>query len=235
MQVKVISSDAVYRFNQKGQPIESISEPYVRVDAATREDLEALYDPLRDHISTAFTYDGSRISGLSADHVNAIQNFFLVEGAWYLNDLEDPSTDAAASNAPENKAECPGTSGGASTGPAPDPGSAPAEEEVRFSGFVPDDAQRTLLKELQETAEKLRRITPDPADKWNDQLQRQLNAVLYFGTDDVASACAQAKAKIEKLNQDAKTSGVPENVIEINMAPAETPEGENGPGDEEEV
>jgi hypothetical protein len=234
MQVKVITSDNVYRFNQKGQPIEAISEPYVRVDAAAREDLEALYDPLHDHISTAFTYDGNRITGLSADHVNAIQNFLLVEGAWYLNDLEDPSTDVAANGAPESKAECPGNGACASPAPAATPDPALAADKAQFSGFVPDDAQRTLLKELQETAEKLRRITPDSADKWNNQLQRQLNAVLYFGTDDVANACAEAKAKIEKLKQDAKTSGVPESVIEINMTPVEIPDGDNGPGEEEE-
>ena len=93
MQVKVNTGEKVYRFNQKGQLIDTITEPYVSVDTRTREDLEALYDSLHEHIATAFTYEGNSITGLAAEYVNAIQNFLLVEGAWYLSDLEDPSTD----------------------------------------------------------------------------------------------------------------------------------------------
>jgi len=80
MQVKVNTGEKVYRFNQKGQLIDTITEPYVSVDTRTREDLEALYDSLHEHIATAFTYEGNSITGLAAEYVNAIQNFLLVEG-----------------------------------------------------------------------------------------------------------------------------------------------------------
>ena len=80
MQVKVNTGEKVYRFNQKGQLIDTITEPYVLVDARTREDIEALYDSLHEHIATAFTYEGNSISGLAAEHVNAVQNFLLVKG-----------------------------------------------------------------------------------------------------------------------------------------------------------
>ena len=222
MQVKVNTGEKVYRFNQKGQLIDTITEPYVSVDTRTREDLEALYDSLHEHIATAFTYEGNSITGLAAEYVNAIQNFLLVEGAWYLNDLEDPSTDleikggAEGDNPLQAETTSPVTpAAGAAAG---------ADDGPQFSGFVPDTNQRALLKELQETAEKLRRITPDPADKWNAQLQRQIHSMYYFGVDDVAQACAAATAKIQQLKQAAKASGVPENVIELNMTPVEIAE-----------
>ncbi len=218
MQVKVNTGEKVYRFNQKGQLIDTITEPYVSVDTRTREDLEALYDSLHEHIATAFTYEGNSITGLAAEYVNAIQNFLLVEGAWYLNDLEDPSTDLEIKGGAEgdNPLQAETTS--------PVATAAGADDEPQFSGFVPDTNQRALLKELQETAEKLRRITPDPADKWNAQLQRQIHSMYYFGVDDVAQACAAATAKIQQLKQAAKASGVPENVIELNMTPVEIAE-----------
>ena len=46
-QVKVNTATGAYRFNQKGQLIETITAPFVNVDASTREDLEALYDDVR--------------------------------------------------------------------------------------------------------------------------------------------------------------------------------------------
>ena len=218
MQVKVNTGEKVYRFNQKGQLIDTITEPYVSVDTRTREDLEALYDSLHEHIATAFTYEGNSITGLAAEYVNAIQNFLLVEGAWYLNDLEDPSTDL------EIKGGADGDNPRQAETASPVVPAAGADDEPQFSGFVPDTNQRALLKELQETAEKLRRITPDPADKWNAQLQRQIHSMYYFGVDDVAQACAAATAKIQQLKQAAKASGVPENVIELNMTPVEIAE-----------
>jgi hypothetical protein len=220
MQVKVNTGEKVYRFNQRGQLIDTITEPYVSVDTRTREDLEALYDSLHEHIATAFTYEGNSITGLAAEYVNAIQNFLLVEGAWYLNDLEDPSTDL------EIKSEAEGDRPlhAETTSDVAPATKAAAGDEPQFSEFVPDTNQRTLLKELQETAEKLRRITPDPADKWNAQLQRQIHSMYYFGVDDVAQACATATVKIQQLKQAAKASGVPENVIELNMTPVEIAE-----------
>ena len=93
MQVKVNTGEKVYRFNQKGRLIDTITEPYVSVDTRTREDLEALYDSLHEHIATALPTRGTPSQGLAAEYVNAIQNFLLVEGAWYFSDLEDPSSD----------------------------------------------------------------------------------------------------------------------------------------------
>ena len=76
MQVKVNTGEKVYRFNQKGQLIDTITEPYVSVDTRTREDLEALYDSLHEHIATAFTYEGNCITGLAAEYVNTGADHF---------------------------------------------------------------------------------------------------------------------------------------------------------------
>ena len=46
----------------------------------------------------------------------------------------------------------------------------------------------------------------------------------YFGVERRRPACATATAKIQQLKQAAKASGVPENVIELNMTPVEIAE-----------
>ena len=93
MQVKVNTGEKVYRFNQRGQLIDTITEPYVSVDTRTLEDLEALYDSFTSGIATRLPRGELHHRPSRSGHANAIQNFLLVEGAWYLHDLEDPSTD----------------------------------------------------------------------------------------------------------------------------------------------
>jgi len=230
-QVKVNTATGAYRFNQKGQLIETITAPFVNVDASTREDLEALYDPLHEHISTAFTYEGSKVTGLSADYVNAIQNFLLVDNAWYLTDLEDPSKDIkegqhAATCSCEDGCRCPETANGAPESAGTPPAEAQQAENDQLAAFIPDDAQRGILTELEETAKRLQRITPDSADKWNTTLQRQLHAVMFFSTDNVNDACAEARARIEKLKAAAQAAGIPEVVIDLNATAVNNPVGE---------
>ncbi len=230
-QVKVNTATGAYRFNQKGQLIETITAPFVNVDASTREDLEALYDPLHEHISTAFTYEGSKVTGLSADYVNAIQNFLLVDNAWYLTDLEDPSKDIkegqpAAPCSCEDGCRCPETANGAPESAGTPPAEAQQAENDQLAAFIPDDAQRGILTELEETAKRLQRITPDSADKWNTTLQRQLHAVMFFSTDNVNDACAEARARIEKLKAAAQAAGIPEVVIDLNATAVNNPVGE---------
>src|SRR5208282_4106773 len=230
-QVKVNTATGAYRFNQKGQLIETITAPFVNVDASTREDLEALYDPLHEHISTAFTYEGSKVTGLSADYVNAIQNFLLMDNAWYLTDLEDPSKDIkegqpAATCSCEDGRRCPETANGAPESAGTPPAEAQQAENDQLAAFIPDDAQRGILTELEETAKRLQRITPDSADKWNTTLQRQLHAVMFFSTDNVNDACAEARARIEKLKAAAKAAGIPEVVIDLNATAVNNPVGE---------
>ena len=220
MQVKVNTGEKVYRFNQKGQLINTVTGTLrIRQHADPRRPRGALRLSARAHRHRIYLREGNCITGLAAEYVNAIQNFLLVEGAWYFSDLEDPSTDLEIKGGAEG--DNPRQAETASP-VAPAAGAAAgADDEPQFSGFVPDTNQRALLKELQETAEKLRRITPDPADKWNAQLQRQIHSMYYFGVDNVARACAAATAKIQQLKQAAKASGVPENVIELNMTPVE--------------
>jgi len=230
-QVKVNTATGAYRFNQKGQLIETITAPFVNVDASTREDLEALYDPLHEHISTAFTYEGSKVTGLSADYVNAIQNFLLVDNAWYLTDLEDPSKDIkegqpAATCSCEDGCRCPETANGAPESAGTPPAEAQQAENDQLAAFIPDDAQRGILTELEETAKRLQRITPDSADKWNTTLQRQLHAVMFFSTDNFNDACAEARARIEKLKAAAQAAGIPEVVIDLNATAVNNPVGE---------
>ena len=230
-QVKVNTATGAYRFNQKGQLIETITAPFVNVDASTREDLEALYDPLHEHISTAFTYEGSKVTGLSADYVNAIQNFLLVDNAWYLTDLEDPSKDIkegqpAATCSCEDGCRCPETANGAPESAGTPPAEAQQAENDQLAAFIPDDAQRGILTELEETAKRLQRITPDSADKWDTTLQRQLHAVMFFSTDNVNDACAEARARIEKLKAAAQAAGIPEVVIDLNATAVNNPVGE---------
>lgn len=213
MQLKIITGNGTFRFNQRGEQITALTEPYVKVEVDNKEDVEALYDALCEHLSLAFTYgSGDSITGLSPQAQDSIQNFLLVENAWYLRDLEDPSTDVPFAE----KIKSPP--------PVHRPVASPVEAETVeetpvFSGFIPDQTQRGILKDIQETAERLRRITPDPADKWNVQLQRQLNAVLFFGVDNVTQACEAGQAKLKDLRQAALKAGIPEGTIDINVTP----------------
>ena len=84
MQLKIVTNNGTFRFNQTGQAITEITEPFVLVEVYVKEDVVALYDQGEDHLANAFTYEGDRITGMSKDAADHIQNFFLAEGAWYL-------------------------------------------------------------------------------------------------------------------------------------------------------
>src|ERR1035438_2944870 len=95
MQLKIVTNNSTFRFNRTGQAITEITEPFVLVEVYVKEDVVALYDQGEDHLANAFTYEGDRIVGMSKDAADHIQNFFLAEGAWYLQEL----------NAPEKRSE----------------------------------------------------------------------------------------------------------------------------------
>lgn len=229
MQVKVITSQKTYCFSQDGKVVDKMTEPYIKVEVDNKEDVEALYDAMQEHLSTAFTYSSTgEINGLTADYSNAIQEFLQVDNAWYLRDLE--KADCAPDKTPTTVSVHEVIP--ASNLPAAPVKPVEAEDdqpEIQvFSGFIPSQNQREVLKELQDTAERLRRITPDPADKWQAQLQRQLNSVLYFGIDDVDKACAEGQEQVRILKEKADALDIPATVIALNEAPpTENPEEED--------
>ena len=93
MQLKIVTHGGTFRYNQSGQPLAEITEPFVLVEVYTREDVVALYDQGREHLANAFTYQDDQITGISADAGDHIQNFFLAEGAWYLQELNPADRD----------------------------------------------------------------------------------------------------------------------------------------------
>jgi hypothetical protein len=245
MQLKVITTDQVYRFNQQGQLIDAITEPYVRVDTATKEDLIGLYDSLVEHIALAFTYAGSQITGLAANYVDSIQDFLLVKDAWWLKDLEDPSSDLEIKSPEATGCNCGKSEGCCGLGNGDCSGGKCAEETVAvppldipeeappLTGFIANEAQRSLLKDLQEAAARLRLIKPVAGDVFKVQMQKQVQAVYYFGTEDPAQAYSQAEANVSRLKQDAMTMGVPANVVEMNMTEVAVPDLDEGDDENE--
>src|ERR1017187_4958688 len=97
MQLKIVTNNSTFLFNQTGQAITEITEPFVLVEVYAKEDVVALYDQGEDHLANAFTYEGDRIAGMRKDAADHIQNFFLAEGAWYLQELNAPEKNSVAS------------------------------------------------------------------------------------------------------------------------------------------
>ncbi len=162
MQLKIVTNNGTFRFNQTGQAITEITEPFVLVEVYVKEDVVALYDQGEDHLANAFTYEGDRITGMSKDAADHIQNFFLAEGAWYLQELNAPEKDSGASAQMTE----PGTQ--AAT-PAPKANGTAGAGDLGI--FVPTLDQRQLLRDIQVTAEALRHIEPDPSAGWDRQVQ----------------------------------------------------------------
>jgi hypothetical protein len=75
MQLKIVTHGGTFRYNQSGQPISEITEPFVLVEVYTKEDVVALYDQGQEHLANAFTYQDDQITGVSADAGDHIQNF----------------------------------------------------------------------------------------------------------------------------------------------------------------
>jgi hypothetical protein len=90
--------------------------------------------------------------------------------------------------------------------------------------FVPTLGQRQLLRDIQVTAEALRRIEPDPSAGWDRQVQKLLLSQQVFGIGDPEKAFAEGKVRLERLIGQAKSSGIPANVVESNVAQGDVPE-----------
>jgi hypothetical protein len=222
MQLKIVTHGGTFRYNQSGQPLAEITEPFVLVEVYTREDVVALYDQGREHLANAFTYQDDQITGISADAGDHIQNFFLAEGAWYLQELNSAEKDTKTPNAPAVPADAQSSSSTPSADDTiPPPGS-------RL--FVPTAEQRQILRDIQITAEALRRIEPDPAASWDRQVQKLLLSQQVFGIGDPEKAHAEGKLKLEQFVAQAKASGVPAEVVASNVVQGDVPEIE----DEEE-
>ncbi len=216
MQLKIVTHGGTFRYNQSGQPIAEITEPFVLVEVYTKEDVVALYDQGQEHLANAFTYQEDQITGMSADAGDHIQNFFLAEGAWYLQELNSADKDAKAQNVPAANADTQSSSDVPSGNDTPLPTS---------SGlFVPTAEQRQVLRDIQITAEALRRIEPDPAASWDRQVQKLLLSQQVFGIGDPEKAHAEGKVKLEQLIAQAKASGVPAEVVSSNTAQGDVPE-----------
>lgn len=223
MQLKIVTHGATFRYNQSGQPISEITEPFVLVEVYTKEDVVALYDQGQEHLANAFTYQDDQITGVSADAGDHIQNFFLAEGAWYLQELNSADKDAKNPSAP---AEIPD---GQSSSPNPI-----ANDTTQTSSglFVPTAEQRQVLRDIQITAEALRRIEPDPTASWDRQVQKLLLSQQVFGIGDPEKAHAEGKVKLEQLISQATASGVPAEVVATNVAQGDVPEMEEAEEEE---
>lgn len=223
MQLKIVTHGGTFRYNQSGQPISEITEPFVLVEVYTKEDVVALYDQGQEHLANAFTYQDEQITGISADAGDHIQNFFLAEGAWYLQELNSADKDAKNPSAP---AEIPDRQ---SSSPKPI-----ANDTTQTSSglFVPTAEQRQVLRDIQITAEALRRIEPDPTASWDRQVQKLLLSQQVFGIGDPEKAHAEGKVKLEQLISQATASGVPAEVVATNVAQGDVPEMEEAEEEE---
>ena len=213
MQLKIVTHGGTFRYNQSGQPLAEITEPFVLVEVYTREDVVALYDQGREHLANAFTYQDDQITGISADAGDHIQNFFLAEGAWYLQELNPADKDIKNPTVSDTQSACVAQAPGGGTPPSNTPGI-----------LVPTAEQRQVLRDIQVTAEALRHIQPDPTAGWDRQVQKLLLSQQVFGIGDPEKACVEGKAKLEQLVAQAKGSGVPANVVESNLAQGDMPE-----------
>lgn len=216
MQLKIVTHNGTFRYNQSGQTVPEITEPFVLVEVYTKEDVVGLYDQGQEHLANAFIYQNDQITGMSEDAGNHIQNFFLAEGAWYLQELNPADKDIKTSNVPSTATDT------QSLCPAP---SADGATPANGSGiFVPTAQQRQMLRDIQLTAEALRHIEPDPTAGWDRQVQKLLLSQQVFGIGDPEKACVEGKAKLEQLVAQAKASGVPADVVASNVAQGDVPE-----------
>lgn len=216
MQLKIVTQGGTFRYNQSGQPIAEITEPFVLVEVYTKEDVVALYDQGQEHLANAFTYQDDQITGMSADAGDHIQNFFLAEGAWYLQELNPADKDTKAPNVSATTPDIQPSSSAVRADQATTPSS---------SGlFVPTAEQRQVLRNIQITAEALRRIEPDPTVSWDRQVQKLLLSQQVFGIGDPEKAHVEGKVKLEQLVAQAKASGIPEEVVASNVAQGDAPE-----------
>jgi hypothetical protein len=157
---------------------------------------------------------------MSADAAAHIQNFFLAEGAWYLQELNGPDKDTGR---PAQMAE-------AGIGTTPPNTAANGKAVTGDPGFfVPTLEQRQLLRDIQVTAEALRLIQPDPVAGWDRQVQKLLLSQQVFGIGNPEKAFAEGKARLERLIGQAKSSRIPADVVQTNLAQGDLPEMDEEP------
>lgn len=212
MQLKIVTRKNVFRFSQSGQPLREITEPFVNVEAYTREDVVALFDQHEEHLARAFQYEDGEITGMSADATVAIQQFFLAEGAWYLQALNQPQDDQ-----PAGEAHVPESTGGEAGNPAEAMASqAPAAPDPSL--FTPTESQRNLLREIQTYSQAIPLLQPDPHAPWNRKLQQQLLAKQLLDLDDPEAAHRLAETRLAEKLAEAHAAGIPGVVIEANRS-----------------
>lgn len=212
MQLKIVIPSGTFRFNQAGELITQITEPFVLVEANNREEIVALYDQGQEHLAHAFTYQDEEITGLREDAAGYLQNFLLAEGAWYLQELNPADKDTASAPAPGETE-------------IPDPQQGPADSPATSADlFVPTAEQRQLLRDIQTKAAALRLIQPEATAPWDSQVQKLLISQQIFGLGDLEKACVEGKAMLEQLVAQAKASGIPAEVIASNTSQGDVPE-----------
>ena len=204
MQLKIKTKNATYRFAQTGQLIEQITEPFVNIEAYSAEDVEALYDPRKEHLVKAFTYQSGEITGLSATAVEAIQDFLLTD-SWCLNSKLDPSQDMAD----EPITADPVINETLQAAPI-----APA-----VCGFQPDQAQRDVLRQIAEQTKKLNAIKPCPTDDFAAKTQKLLQTAYLCGHDDTDRAVQEVSTNLEQLLKQATELNIPADIIQLNQEP----------------
>lgn len=215
MQLKIVTPTQNYRFSQTGQQLEKVTEPFVLVEANTRDDIQELYDPNDEHLAKAFAYDDDgNINGLNSDPltvIDAIQNFLLMPGAWYLEGLHDPQTDqleqpTAGEEPNEGKSRCSGDT------------EAQASTTLTNNLFVPNDQQRHVLRQLRTVVDGIATIQPHATDTWPAQVQKRLISQQLFGNDEPEVALSIAQKRLSELQEQAKGLMIPEEVIQTNMS-----------------
>lgn len=201
MQLKIKTKTATYRFAQTGQLIEQITEPFVNLEAYTAEDVEALYDPRKEHLVKAFTYQAGEITGLAPLAVESIQDFLLTD-SWCLNSKLDPSQDIA--DEPVEVAPIATTTIQAAPTPI-------------VSGFQPDQAQRDVLRQIAEQTKKLNAIKPCPTDDFAAKTQKLLQTAYLCGHDDTDRAVMEVSDSLEQLLKQATSLNIPIDIIQLNQ------------------
>lgn len=213
MQLKVIIPQQVFRFDQNGQEIPRCTDPFACVEVHSRGDVVELYDQSSEHLALAFRYgENDRIISLSDEVAVAIQNFLCIPGAWYLENPLPPDQDVdVAPVAAEQTVSAPALPTSSASEPISQAG-----PETGSAIFQPNPEQRALLRDIQVTAEVRRQLIPDPNAAWDRQVQKLLLAQQMFGIDDPAKAHVEAETKLNALIAQAKTAGIPEEVVRTN-------------------
>ncbi len=80
------------------------------------------------------------------------------------------------------------------------------------------------MRDIQVTAEALRHIEPDATAGWDRQVQKLLLSQQVLGIGDPEKAYSEGKVRLEHLISQAKSAGIPANVVDSNVAQGYVPE-----------